>query len=387
MISFDNTERAFAYRSKLDLSRADLLFSTLSNPFFVKAGSGLILGMLKIGLPVGWLVKPSIYKHFVGGETISECLTTAGIISEYGVKCILDFAAEALNSNEAIEKTLDETLKTIEVAAVNPNVPFAVFKPSAFVLHGALQQIAGLSEQNLDITQAKKDFETRVEKLCSKAHELNVPIMIDAEESWFQEYYDEVLLAMMRKYNTQKAIVYNTLQMYRNDRLDYLKQLIALAEKENFFVGIKFVRGAYMEKERERALEKGYDSPICATKEDTDANYNNALSVSINALSRVSIFNGTHNEESCKHLCQLMADKELKTDDARIWFSQLYGMSDHISLNLAHAGYLTAKYLPYGPVKLLVPYLLRRAQENTSVAGQTGRELELIRREKKRRKK
>ena len=386
MISFNNTQRAFEYRSKQDLKRARLLFATISNPWLVKLVSSFILGLMRLRFPVGWLVKPIIYKHFVGGENIDECLSTATGISKYRVRCILDYAAEALDSDAAIESTLTETLRTIKISAESHDIPFAVFKPSAFILFSALENMAGEKRSNVNIEKAKADFERRVEILCRHAYESGVRIMIDAEESWFQDYFDEVVLKMMIKFNTERAIVYNTLQMYRNDRLAYLKTLKETANKESFFVGIKFVRGAYMEKERIRADAMGYPSPICVSKEETDKSYNSALEYSIKNLDRISIFNGTHNEESCRLLCALMEKEGIATNDERIWFSQLYGMSDHISFNLAHEGYKVAKYLPYGPVRLLVPYLLRRAQENTSVAGQTGRELSLLRQELKRRK-
>lgn len=381
---FSNTERAFAYRSNADLMRARLLFSTLSSPLLVKAGGQAVLLMLKLGIPVGWLVKPTVYKQFVGGETIDECLQTAAKLAPYKVKCILDFAAEALDSEEDINETLAETLKTIEVAAKSSNIPFAVFKPSAFIPFSALEKMAAGQDT---LEEAKAGFEKRVETLCKKAYELKVPIMIDAEESWFQSYYDEVVLRMMQKFNRDQAIVYNTLQMYRHDRIEYLTRLISQGKETGFFIGIKFVRGAYMEKERQRAARLNYPSPICADKPETDRNYNRALEISINNIERISIFNGTHNEYSNEYLCRLMKEQGLETGDSRIWFSQLYGMSDPITFNLAYEGYNSAKYLPYGPVKLLIPYLLRRASENTSVAGQTGRELSLIHSESARRRK
>jgi proline dehydrogenase len=281
---------------------------------------------------------------------------------------------------------LAETIRSIKNAANDPNIPFAVFKPTAFTTAAVLTKVsAGESLTETEITEAA-NFRLRVEKLCQTAFDNGVPVLIDAEDSWYQRFIDEVVNAMMAKFNKEKAIVFNTFQMYRVDRLAFLKQSFEMAEAGNYFLGAKFVRGAYMEKERERASKMGYPSPIQPDKKATDRDYNAALKYCVERIGRISVFNGTHNEFSSTWLAGLMDEAGIAKDDKRIWFSQLYGMSDHISFNLANAGYNVAKYLPYGPVKHVVPYLVRRAEENTSVKGQTGRELRLIQSEKNRRK-
>lgn len=386
MINFEDTSIAFDRLKNDELWRARLLFSILAYPGLVKAGKTLINGMQKVGISSAWLVKPTVYKHFVGGETLSACKPVVDSLSRYGVKSILDYSVEAIQTEKAIEVVLKETLNAIRNAAANPNIPFAVFKPTAFVPHSVLDK----TEHPDSLTSEDKIqlnlFRERIDILCHEASLLGIPLLIDAEDSWYQDFIDELVESMMKKYNREKTIVFNTLQMYRHDRISYLQGLIQRAEKAGFKVGLKFVRGAYMEKERARAQLFGYPSPIQPDKTATNRDFNLALKISINHIDRVSVFCGTHNEESNQLLAQLILNHGLETNDERIWFSQLYGMSDHISFNLAKAGYNVAKYIPYGPVKHVMPYLFRRAEENTSVAGQTGRELRLIREEFKRRK-
>ena len=385
MLSFDNTEVAFRYKSNSDLSRGRLLFSTIANPGLVKAGKSLTYFALKMHLPVGWVIKPTLYKHFVGGETLEECEKTVKLLSRYNVKSILDYSVEGGKDIVTMERTLAETLRSVVNAGKHPDIPFSVFKPTAF----ASQQTLTMASENQSIdskTAAEiKFFKDSVEKLCKTAFENDVPIMIDAEDSWYQPFVDQAVTEMMEKYNKEKAIVYNTLQMYRTDRLEFLKQSLQKAIAGNYFLGIKFVRGAYMEKERKRAAEMGYPSPIQPDKAATDRNYDAGIAFAVEHLDRISVFNGSHNETSNRLLTEQMAKLGLPNNDKRIWFSQLYGMSDHISFNLADAGYNVAKYIPYGPVRNILPYLIRRAEENTSIAGQTGRELALIEQERKRR--
>lgn len=385
MISFDNTQIAFESKSNHDLRRSYMLFKTLSHNSLVKLGGSLTQSAIKMHVPVNWIVKPTIYKQFVGGETIEECTPAVSNLGKYKVKAILDYSVEGKESEEDIKAALLETLSSIKNAGSNSNIPFAVFKPTAFTTHKVLEKVSAGSSLTPKEAREAELFKERIETLCKAAHDSDIPILIDAEDSWFQNFIDEVVDAMMAKFNTEKAIVFNTFQMYRHDRLDFLKQSYEKARAGNYFLGAKFVRGAYMEKERERALQMGYPSPIQPDKESTDKDYNAALKFCIDHIDRISIFNGTHNEDSSRYLTELMAEKGLAKDDPRIWFSQLYGMSDHISFNLAHAGYNIAKYLPYGPVVHVIPYLVRRAEENTSVKGQTGRELSLILREMKRR--
>ena len=385
MISFDNTEIAFKSKSSGDLKRSYLLFKTLSHNSLVKIGGALTQTALHVHIPIKWIVKPTIYKQFVGGENIEECTPTVEMLKKFNVKAILDYSVEGKESPEDIQAALDETLRSIKNAATKQNIPFAVFKPTAFTTATVLEKVSSVLPLTTQEEAEADNFRQRIETLCKNAFEQNVPILIDAEDSWYQNFIDEVVNSMMAKYNKEKAIVFNTFQMYRHDRLDFLKKSHKLAIDGNYHLGAKFVRGAYMEKERGRALKMGYPSPIQPDKESTDRDYNAALKYCIENIDRISVFNGTHNEDSSEYLTELMAENNLKKDDPRIWFSQLYGMSDHISFNLAHDGYNVAKYLPYGPVKHVIPYLVRRAEENTSVKGQTGRELSLITKEMKRR--
>jgi proline dehydrogenase len=386
MITFDNTEIAFQSKSNGALKRSYLLFKTLSHPGLVKIGGAFTQHAIKMHLPVNWLVKPTIYKQFVGGETIAECEPNVRLLEKFNVKAILDFSVEGKESAEDIAAALDETIRSIKNAAKDPNIPFAVFKPTAFTTANVLTKVsAGEALSETEKTEAE-NFRLRVEKLCQTAFDNGVPVLIDAEDSWYQKFIDEIVNAMMAKFNKEKAFVFNTFQMYRVDRLSYLKQSYEMAMKGNYFLGAKFVRGAYMEKERERAAKMGYPSPIQPDKDATDRDYNAALKFCVENISLISVFNGTHNEFSSGYLAELMKEAGIQKNDTRIWFSQLYGMSDHISFNLANLGYNVAKYLPYGPVKHVIPYLVRRAEENTSVKGQTGRELGLILKEMSRRK-
>ncbi|MFW5705606.1 MAG: proline dehydrogenase family protein [Bacteroidota bacterium] len=378
MISFENTEIAFQSKGDFDLKRSYLLFKTLAHNTLVKLGGSLTQGAIKLHIPVDWVVKPTIYKQFVGGETIEECIPTVNELERYNVKAILDYSVEGTESPESIEAVLQETLESIKNAGNHPNIPFAVFKPTAFSTTRLLEKVSLGEPLSREEIREADNFRNRIETLCQAAFDHNIPILIDAEDSWYQKFIDEVVNDMMARFNKERAIVFNTFQMYRWDRLDFLKLSHKMALEGGYFLGAKFVRGAYMEKERERARENGYQSPIQPDKEHTDHDYNAALKYCVDHIDNISIFNGTHNEYSSAYLAGLMAEKGLERNDNRCWFSQLYGMSDHISFNLAHAGYNVAKYLPYGPVKHVIPYLVRRAEENTSVKGQTGRELSLI---------
>jgi proline dehydrogenase len=358
----------------------------VGKPGLVRFGKKITHLALKLHLPVSWLIKPTIYRHFCGGESIGECMKVSHKMEAYGVKCILDYSVEGGESPKAIRAALEETLRTIENARVNRNIPFTVFKPTAFTLEHILEKGSrGTLVAADDLTEAD-NFRERVEILCKAAYEADVPIMVDAEDVKFQPLIDEVVTGMMKKYNKKKAVVYNTLQMYRTDRLEFLKESYRKAVRGNYFLGIKFVRGAYMERERARAIKYGYPSPINPDKPTTDRMFDDGLRFTIDHLDRISVFNGTHNEDSNRLLTELMEQKGLARDEPRIWFSQLFGMSDHVSFNLAAAGYNVAKYLPYGPVRHVLPYLIRRAEENTAVAGQSSRELQMARKEYQRRR-
>ncbi|MCF6365192.1 MAG: proline dehydrogenase family protein [Bacteroidales bacterium] len=385
-IDFKNTEVAFISKSDKDLKKAKFLYKVMASPFVTKAAKVLTQFAMSIRFPVNWIVKPTIYNLFVGGETIDECTDSVKVLSKHNVKAILDYSVEGKESIEDINKAMEETLNSIKNAGNNSNIPFAVFKPTAFTTSNVLTKVSAGEELTEEEKKEAQNFKDRVNKLCKAAFDLDIPILIDAEDSWYQKFIDETTEEMMQLYNKEKAIVYNTWQMYRKDRLEHLEQTYKKAVEGDYFLGAKFVRGAYMEKERERAEKMGYESPICDDKDATDKSYNDALRYSFEHRDVISIFNGTHNDESTLLLAELMEKENIDKDDKRFWFSQLYGMSDNISFNMAKAGYNVAKYLPFGPVKHVLPYLFRRAEENTSVKGQTSRELALIATEIKRRK-
>lgn len=384
-LDFANTSIAFQMHTDSTLRRARLLFRSISSNHLVKFGNQFINLMLRIGFPVAWFIKPTIYRQFVGGENIAECQQTIAGLSRYNVNSILDYSVEGKESEAEMEAALAETLHSVENASKHPYVPFSVFKPTAFIPHSVLNKMAnGKIPEGNDAVHVE-NFKRRVTLLCEAASRSGKPILIDAEESWYQWFIDQVTEEMMQRFNKQKALVFNTLQMYRHDRLAFLKEQHQKALAGGYHLGVKFVRGAYMEKERERAASLGYPSPIQPDKESTDHDFDSALTYCLENLGQIAVFCGTHNEKSCNHLVGLMMQHNVAPNDHRIWFSQLYGMSDHISFNLAHAGFNVAKYVPYGPVKHVIPYLARRAEENTSVKGQTGRELSLISREISRR--
>jgi len=386
MLSFDNTKVAFQYKTDADLNRASWLFRFMNKNLLVKTGKALTNIALALHLPINWAVKPTLYKHFVGGETIKECIPIVRLLEKFKVGAILDYSVEGGKDTETMDRTLAETLLTISNAANDNNISFAVFKPTAFATPQILELLSSGTTLSNTVADEAQKFKQRVEVLCMEAYKSGIRLMIDAEDSWYQDFVDDVVTEMMEKYNKEQAIVYNTLQMYRTDRLDFLKTTLQKAIAVNYKVGIKFVRGAYMERERKRAHELGYASPVQPDKKSTDQAYDDALTYSVENIDRISIFNGTHNEKSNQHLAELMQKHGLQKNDSRIWFAQLYGMSDHISFNMADAGYNVAKYIPYGPVKNILPYLIRRAEENTSIAGQMGRELSLIVKEQNRRK-
>lgn len=385
-IDFKNTAVAFASKSNLDLKKAKFLYTVMGSHTFTKVSKLGATFAMKLHIPINWAVKPTIYNHFVGGETIADCEGAVITLSKFNVKSILDYSVEGKESLEDINKALDETIASIRNAGANKHIPFAVFKPTAFTKASVLTKVSEGEELTDEEKKEAQNFRDRIHTLCKTAYEVDTPILIDAEDSWYQNFIDDVAEEMMNKFNKEKAIVFNTWQMYRHDRLEHLKKWHERAVKGNYFVGAKFVRGAYMEKERERAKEKGYPSPICKDKAETDQMYNDALRFAFEKRDVFSIFNGTHNEYSSQLLATLMDEENVPRDDDRFWFSQLYGMSDNISFNMAKEGFNVAKYLPYGPVKHVLPYLFRRAEENTSVEGQTSRELSMIREEVKRRK-
>jgi len=385
-INFEDTKTAFRIKSDRDLRRAYILFKLISYPILVKIGNPVIKVCSALRIPIGWIVKPTAFKHFVGGETLKDCQPAVEKIKTANVYSILDYSVEGKENEKAINAALEETLRAVKNAGSNPHIPFAVFKPTAFGTHHALEVLSGDGTPDAESKEEGEKFRNRIHTLCLKAFENDIPIMIDAEDTYIQLFIDKVVMEMMRKYNKEKCIVFNTYQMYRHDRIAILEADIKKAREEKFFLGAKFVRGAYMERERARAAKMGYEDPIQPDKDSTDRDYNLALKISMENLDVVSIFNGTHNEYSNMYLTELMIEQGVDPADKRIWFSQLYGMSEHISYNLSDAGFNVAKYVPYGPVRFVLPYLMRRVEENTSVKGQTGRELSLIKTERQRRK-
>lgn len=387
MISFENTKIAFAYKSDKDLKRAYRLFQLVGLPWLVSFGKKVTPIAFKLRLPIKGIIKATIFRQFCGGENIEDCNETIAVLDKYGVGTILDYSVEGKTEDEGFEETCNEIIATIQRSAKEPAIPFAVFKVTGIGRFGLLEKMN--NTENVLTDQEKEEYQVllkRIDRICHNAYTANTPVFIDAEESWIQDSIDRIVTAMMQKYNQEKAIVFNTLQMYRHDRLSYLHALHKKAKQIGFKVGVKLVRGAYMEKERERAERKNYPSPIQPDKMSCDVDFNKGLTYIVENISDFSLCNGTHNEESSLLLTKLLTEHNIDQNDKRIYFAQLLGMSDHISFNLAAGGYNVAKYVPYGPVKEVMPYLLRRADENTSVAGQTGRELSLLQKEYTRRK-
>lgn len=386
MSIFDNTEIAFKSKSDADLKRAHFLFSSIKNPQMVKLGASLANFAFTFGLPIKGIVKKTIFKQFVGGETIEGCTATIEELGKYKIGTILDYSAEGVATEAGFEAALQEILRTVERSKVDENVPFSVFKVTALGAFELLEKVSAGLKLSEEEEEEWKRVKARVYKICQRAAEVQKPTLVDAEESWIQDAIDQLAFEMMLEFNQKEAIVYNTVQLYRHDRLAYLKKLHEDCKAKHVFVGVKIVRGAYMEKERVRAEVKGYPDPIQPNKEATDRDYNAAIEFCIENIDTISVCVGTHNENSSLYLSELLDKKAIPHNDKRVYFAQLLGMSDHISYNLSAKNYNVAKYVPYGPVKEVLPYLIRRAQENTSVAGQTGRELSLLKKEIKRRK-
>lgn len=385
-LSFDDTDIAFKHASDGDLKRAYWLFRVINNNLLVKIGPALTTFALKIGLPILPVIKSTIFKHFCGGETIEDCTVIIQKLWMGKVGSILDYSVEGAEEESVFDGTRDEIIRTIKKAATDKAIPFSVFKVTGVGRFALLERQNSGALLNVEEKKEWQKVKNRVQAICLAAFDLNVRIMIDAEESWIQNAIDQLALDMMRKYNRIKPIVYNTCQLYRHDQLASLKEEYNLAQKEGFFLGVKLVRGAYMEKERGRAQEMGYASPIQPNKEATDQDYNEALRFCVSHIDQIAVVAGTHNERSCLLLAGLLNEYGVDHQHPHVYFAQLLGMSDHLSFNLAHADYRVAKYVPYGPVKAILPYLFRRAAENTSISGQMGRELSLIVKEKKRRK-
>jgi proline dehydrogenase len=386
LVSFDDTQTAFAAKSDRDLRRAYWLFRLISYNWLVRLSPPFVNATLALHLPVKGIIRSTIFRHFCGGETIEDCERTIRMLGEYHIGTILDYSVEGKEREQDFDHGLEQTLATIRRAKGDPHIPFSVFKPTGFVRFALLEKLNAGGTLTANEQEEFNRFRRRVESICEQGAIHGVPIFVDAEESWIQDVVDELVREMMMRFNKERVMVYNTLQLYRHDRLSFLEKAIAHARKHGYKTGFKLVRGAYMEKERERAERMGYPSPIQPDKSATDRDYDAALRLCTDNLDIVAICAGTHNESSSLLLTELMKGKNLPNNHPHVWFSQLYGMSDHISFNLSKNGYNVCKYVPYGPLTAVLPYLIRRAQENTSVAGQTGRELSLIIQERKRRK-
>ena len=385
-LNFENTAIAFELKTDSELERAYFLFKLIANEPLVRIGTAVTNFAIKAHLPVEGLIRATVFDHFCGGTTEEDCLSIIDKMYQKGVCSILDYSVEGKEVEDQFDFALQKTLDVLDFVKEKEAIPFAVFKPTGFGRFELYEKISAGKSLDASESEEWQRIVERYDKVCKKAFDLDVALLIDAEESWMQKAADDLALDMMRKYNKTKAVVYNTAQMYRWDRLDYIKELNEIASLEKFKVGLKVVRGAYMEKENERAKEHGYPTPICESKKATDENFDAAIQYMMENLGQMSIFVGTHNELSCIKLVVLMEKQQMEPGHDHVWFGQLYGMSDHITYNLSASGFNAAKYVPYGPVRDVMPYLIRRAEENTSVAGQTTRELALLQKEKKRRR-
>lgn len=386
MINFDDTQVAFADKSNFDLKRMHLLFLTMNNPFIAKLGIWMTGFALKIHLPIKWMIKKTIFAQFCGGESLSDSRGTVEKLGASNIHTILDYSVEGEGSEEAFDYNRDEIIRSLEMAATSQHIPTGVMKLTGFTAFDLLAKKQSGEELGPDDLSRYETFLARVDQICAKAVEVKKYLFIDAEETWIQDVIDDVVYAMMEKYNKESVYIFNTYQMYRTASLQNLKAAHQLGIEKGFKIGAKLVRGAYMEKERERAGRKGYEDPIQPNKEASDKDYDAAVTYCLENINEVYLCAGTHNENSCRHTAELMETHGVSKADPKVYFAQLYGMSDNLSYTLANEGYNVAKYVPYGPVAKVLPYLMRRAEENTSIAGQSSREFTLVKKEIKRRK-
>ena len=402
-ISFDHTEYAFAYKKNNELKKARMLFSSMGIPWLINAGLKLTPLAIQWKLPfTKTIIRSTIFKQFVGGETLDETAAVAKRLSDFHVEVILDYAVEGGGDGEAgFDHATEEFIKVINYAATQPNIPFMSVKVTGFSRFQLLEKIDALmnhsegtlmkrylkSLEQLDDNEKEEWHRVRVRMLrvCEAASEKRIGVLIDAEETWIQDPVDALTILMMDTFNKRRRVVYNTIQLYRKDRLQFLKDCYAAAKERDFILGAKLVRGAYMENERNRAIEKNYPSPIQPDKESTDSDYNEAVQFCMQHIDRIALIIASHNDQSNLYGVDQALKNNIDLNHPHIHFSQLYGMSDNITFNLAKAGCSVSKYLPFGPIKDVIPYLMRRAQENSSVSGQVGRELVLINKELERR--
>ena len=391
-LSFNNTETAFAYKTSKELNRGRFLFGTMNYPWFAAIGVRLTPFLMKTGLPVHGIIRQTIFKQFVGGETLEETSEIAKKLGEYDVQVILDYGVEAKQGERNFDETKDQIIHNIEYAATQPNIPYISIKITGIARFGLLETLnsaprlrSGVHDHEAEDAEWNR-VRDRMYDICEKAAEKNIGVLIDAEESWIQDPIDRLSVEMMEVFNRERCIVFNTIQLYRHDRLNFLKMYHSISRQRGFILGLKLVRGAYMERERARAVQMGYPSPIQQDKSFTDGDFNTAVEYCIDNINEIATVIATHNEYSNLHAAELLDAKGLPHNHRHVHFSQLYGMSDNITFNLAKAGYSVSKYLPFGPIRDVIPYLMRRAQENSSINGQTSRELLLIKSELKRRK-
>lgn len=402
VISFDDTGKAFAYKTDKDLKKAKFLFSSMGYESLVKLGTRVTPWLIKVGLPIKGIIRSTIFQQFVGGESLQETSSVAKTLGEYGVEIILDYGVEGGDyGEEGLDHACEEFIRVIEYASTQPNIPFMSIKVTGIARFGLLEKLDKSVEENagslmkryvkaLETLTADEEKEwqrvhERMKKICQAAADKKVGVLVDAEETWIQDPVDVLTILMMAQFNREQAVVYNTIQLYRHDRFKFLKDSLEAAELKHFILGAKLVRGAYMEKERKRAVEMNYASPIQASKDATDNDYNSSLAYCVQHIEKIAFIVASHNENSNLYTTQLLQQKGYPLNHPHVHFSQLYGMSDNITFNLADAGCKVSKYLPFGPIRDVIPYLMRRAQENSSVSGQTGRELGLIKKEMKRR--
>lgn len=401
-ISFDNTQFAFEYKTDKELKKARFLYSLMGRPWIVKLGTRLAPWSLKMRLPVKGLIRKTIFSQFVGGETLDQTTSVAKKLAGYNVKVILDYGVEGKEGEENFDHACDEFIRVIDYAATQPNIPFMSVKVTGLARFGLLEKLdaamkgiqgtlmkrylAAVETLTAEEREEWHRIRHRMMRICKEAAEKKRGVMVDAEETWIQDPVDAMTILMMDTFNKERPVVYNTTQHYRTDRQQFLKESYAASIERKFILGAKLVRGAYMEKERKRAEQKGYPSPIQPDKESSDKDFNESVKFCIDHIDNIALIVASHNEFSNLYTTQLMQEKGMPLNHPHVHFSQLYGMSDNITFNLAHAGCSVSKYLPFGPIKDVIPYLMRRAQENTSVKGQTGRELGLIKKELQRRK-
>ena len=392
-LSFNNTETAFAYKTNKELQVSRYLFGSMNYPWFSAIGVRITPFLMKTGLPVHGMIRQTIFKQFVGGETLEQTAVVAKTLGEYGVQVILDYGVEAKEGEENFDHARDVFIRVIEYAATQPNIPYISVKITGIarfellkIRNSAPRLRSGVHDHEEEDAEWERVRE-RMYDICEVAAEKNIGVLIDAEESWIQDPIDRLSVEMMEIFNREKCIVYNTIQFYRHDRMNFLRMYHSIAKQRGFILGVKVVRGAYMEKERARAERKGYPSPIQQDKSFTDGDFNTAVEYCIDNINEIATIIATHNEYSNLRAAELLDTKGIPHNHEHIHFSQLYGMSDNITFNLAKAGYSVSKYLPFGPIRDVIPYLMRRAQENSSINGQTSREVILIRSELRRRTK